>query len=335
MIRWMTIAALGVGLFLAAGTVAADNKVEAKKHFKAGVVLFKAENFAGAAVEFEESGKLFKTKGALFNLANCYKALRRYAEVLATLKLLEGEFKGTLSKEMLGGVKQLRDEINSITGDLRVKVNRDGAEIYVDDELVGKSPLPRPLLLGPGYHVLRVEMKGMETYSRKVKLISGANLKLEVNFKPDKKAPSGVVLEQPVTKPEPEPAEAVKEEEEEEEEKEGGKKLGPAPLIIAGGLTVGFGVTSIILNKKIGDKSDEAKSTSDDDLMKEAESLQTAGKVMVGLTAASLATAVVLLFFTDFKGGEEEPLPETAWRIDGVSPILTGDGGGLALCGRF
>ena len=91
----------------------------------------------------------------------------------------------------------------------------------------------------------------------------------------------------------------------------------------------------ISLNKKIGDKSDEAKSTADEDLMKEAESLQTAGKVMVGLTAASLATAVVLLFFTDFKGGEEEPLPETAWRIDGVSPILTGDGGGLALCGRF
>ena len=115
----------------------------------------------------------------------------------------------------------------------------------------------------------------------------------------------------------------------------GRKKLGPAPLIIAGALTVGFGVTSIILNKKIGDKSDEAKSAGDADLMKEAESLQTAGKVMVGLTAASLATAVVLLFFTDFKGGEEEPVSQTAWRVDGVSPILTGDGGGLALCGRF
>ena len=77
------------------------------------------------------------------------------------------------------------------------------------------------------------------------------------------------------------------------------------------------------------------KSAGDADLMKEAESMQTAGKVMVGLTAASLATAVALLFFTDFKGGEEEPVSETAWRVDGVSPILTGDGGGRALCGRF
>ena len=335
MIRWMTIAALCIGLFLAAGTVAADNKVEAKKHFKAGVALFKAEKFGGAAVEFDESSRLYKTKGALFNLANCYKALSRYAEALATLKLLEGEFKDTLSENMLGGVKQLRDEINSVTGELRVKVNRNGAEIYMDDELVGKSPLPSPLLLGAGYHVVRVEMEGMETYSRKVKLISGANLKLEVNFKPGETAPGGVVLRESVTKPEPEPTEPVEEEEVEEEEGEGRKKLGPVPLIIAGGLTVGFGVTSIVLNKRIGDKSDEAKSAGDADLMKEAESLQTAGKVMVGLTAASLATAVVLLFFTDFKSGEEEPVSQTAWRVDGVSPILTGDGGGLALRGRF
>ena len=138
-----------------------------------------------------------------------------------------------------------------------------------------------------------------------------------------------------MTQPEPETAEPVEEEEVEEEEEKGGKRLGPAPLIIAGGLTVGFGVASLVLNKKIGDKSDEAKSAGDADLMKEAESMQTAGKVMVGLTAASLATAVALLFFTDFKGGEEEPVSETAWRVDGVSPILTGDGGGLALCGRF
>ncbi len=211
MIRWMTIAAFGAGLFLAAGTGAADNKAEAKRHFKAGVALFKAEKFDGAAVEFEESGKLYKTKGALFNLANCYKALSRYAEALATLKLLEGEFKGTLNEEMLGAVKQVKDEINSITGKLGVKVNRDGAEIYVDDELVGRSPLPRPLLLGPGYHVLRVELKGMEPYSRKVKLVSGANLKLEVNFKPGKTAPGGVVLRESATKPEPEPVEAVEE----------------------------------------------------------------------------------------------------------------------------
>jgi hypothetical protein len=336
MIRWIAIAAFGAGLFFAAGTGAADNKAEAKKHFKSGIALFKAEKFAGAAVEFDESSRLYKTKGALFNLANCYKALSRYAEALATLKLLEGEFKGTLSEEMLSGVKQLRDEINSVTGELGVKVNRNGAEIYVDDELVGRSPLSRPLLLGPGYHVLRVQMKGMETYSRKVKLVSGANLKLEVNFKSGKTTPRGVLLRESVTQPEPEPVEPMEEKEgEEEEEEKGGKKLGPAPLIIAGALTVGFGVTSLVLNKKIGDKSDEAKSTGDTDMMKEAESLQTAGKVMVGLTVASLATAVVLLFFTDFKGDEEEPVSETAWRVDGVSPILTGDGGGLALCGRF
>ncbi len=92
------------------------------------------------------------------------------------------------------------------------------------------------------------------------------------------------------------------------------------PLGLVGAMAAGFGVTSIVINKNIGDMSNEAKVFGDADLMKEAESLQTVGKVMVGLTAASLVTAVVLLSFTDFKGGEEEPVSVsgTEWRVDGV-----------------
>ncbi len=251
MIRWMTIAALGVGLFLAAGTGAADDKAEAKKHFKAGVALFKAEKFDGAAVEFDESARLYKTKGALFNLANCYKALSRYAEALATLRLLEGEFKGALGEEMLDAVKQVKDEIDSITGELRVKVNRDGAEIYMDDELVGRSPLPGPLLLGPGYHVVRVELKGMETYSRKVKLVSGANLKIEVNFKPGKTTPGGVLLRESVTQPEPEP-------EPEPVDEEG--KRSPLLLVLGIGgtaIAIGLGVVAGVYWNKTSAAADD------------------------------------------------------------------------------
>lgn len=166
------------------GEVLADAKADARKHFESGVALRKVEDYAGAAVEFEESVRIYKTKAALFNLANCYKAMHRYAEALAALKLLQGEFGDVLNAEMRAAVASLEKEIETVTGTLAVKVDRAGASIFVDDGLVGKSPLPSPLLLGPGYHEIRVELNGMETARRKAKLVSGAKLKLDVKLKP-------------------------------------------------------------------------------------------------------------------------------------------------------
>ncbi|MBW2277998.1 MAG: hypothetical protein JRF63_10925, partial [Deltaproteobacteria bacterium] len=57
---------------------------EAKTHFQTGVALLKAENYTGAAVEFEASVALYPTANVIFNLANCYQALHRYADALDT-----------------------------------------------------------------------------------------------------------------------------------------------------------------------------------------------------------------------------------------------------------
>ena len=230
--------------FLSISIVQANDKVDARKHFEAGVSLFKAEEFEGAAVEFEESVRIYKTKAALFNLANCYKAMHRYAEALAALKLLQGEFGDVLNAEMRAAVASLEKEIETVTGTLAVNVDRAGASIFVDDGLVGTSPLPSPLLLGPGYHEIRVELNGMETARRKAKLVSGAKLKLDVKLKPHDGPESLAETEGPENP-------ATHDSEETSEEGVGPVPLGEAPAD-RGPLLLGLGTTGTALTVAAG-----------------------------------------------------------------------------------
>ena len=77
MVRILFIAAVAGGIFFAARPTMAQDKAEAEKHFKAGLTLQKADDFDAAAAAFEKSISLYATKGGLYNLANCYRALHR------------------------------------------------------------------------------------------------------------------------------------------------------------------------------------------------------------------------------------------------------------------
>ncbi len=64
-----------------------------------------------------------------------------------------------------------------------------GAEVYVDDELVGKVPLPEPLKLKPGTHTIRVQKRGFTPYVDTVKVRRGQQAEFEADL-----VPSGGIL---------------------------------------------------------------------------------------------------------------------------------------------
>jgi hypothetical protein len=168
---------LSLGLLLAALAASAgepEDKAAAKKHFEVGLTLFKHEDFAAAAAEFELSVKLHPTKGGLFNLANAYRALHRYGEALELLERLNREFVGHLDEEMQGHVAQLTAEIRDVVASLTIEVDQPGATVKVDGATVGKSPLAAPLILGPGDHEIEVALAPYETEKRQVSIASGS-----------------------------------------------------------------------------------------------------------------------------------------------------------------
>jgi hypothetical protein len=153
----------------------ADNdREEAQKHFKSGSTLYIAEDFKGAASEFEISVKLFPTKSGLFNLANCYKALHRYGEAIGALKRLLEELGDTLDAQMREKVVHLKSQIEGIVGQLVIRVEPAGALILIDGKSAGRTPLAQPQVVGPGPHSLVVTKEGFEKQERTVVAVSGA-----------------------------------------------------------------------------------------------------------------------------------------------------------------
>jgi hypothetical protein len=326
-------AGLGTLVLLAAANAPADDsKVEAKRHFEAGLALAEAEDFPAAAVEFESSVALFPTKMGLFNLANCYKALHRYAEALDTIVRLKNSFAGKLGADLEREVIDFERSITALVGRLRVKADPAGAVILVDGKIAGEAPLAEPLLLGPGDHEVRVEAKGHRPETRKVRVTSRGSEEIIVELSPLPAAAGGQAPPSPGEDPgDPEPS-----------VEDGGKKLGPGALITAGVLAAGFGAATIGLGVKAGQLEQDAVDAGDQGLMDEAGTLQTAGRVMLGLTGAALATAAVLAFFTDFRGSESQAdegaslrSPRSLPSLESASIWACDGGGGIALSGRF
>jgi hypothetical protein len=90
----------------------------------------------------------------LYNLGQVSQALERKADALTYFEDYlaggGGEIAAERRAEVEGQLVQLRSQL----AQLRVTVDADGAEIRVDDEVVGTAPLAEPLYLEPGPHVV-------------------------------------------------------------------------------------------------------------------------------------------------------------------------------------
>lgn len=150
-------------LWLAPASAWADAKQDAEKQFRAGVSLQKVEDFEAAISAFDSSLRLYPTKGAWFNLANCLRATHRYPEALTALERLQQDFGSELVDPMRSTVEMQVAELENLTATLAIQVDQPGADIAIDGRSIGKAPLAAPIRLGLGDHEVRVSLEGFET----------------------------------------------------------------------------------------------------------------------------------------------------------------------------
>lgn len=176
----------------------AGGKEEAKRLFDAGLNLMKAEDFAGAAANFERSVSLFPTQNSLFNLANCYRATHRYGEALDTLERLQRDFGKTLKPEIQAGAIRQQSEIRALAVRLTLEVSPADASVTVDGKAIGPGPTRGPLVLGPGEHTVEATRADYQVLRQTVQLVSGRDetvrlaLVAEVKLPPAGTATQGI-----------------------------------------------------------------------------------------------------------------------------------------------
>ncbi|HEY6722819.1 MAG TPA: hypothetical protein VI197_02275, partial [Polyangiaceae bacterium] len=121
---------------------------------------------------------------SLQNIALCQKALFRYAAAAATLELLLSHYGTTLSNEERHVLEAAKQELESLTRQLRVRTTPPSAMLKIDGETLGPAARKAGLRVNVGEHLLSASAPGYATKSLPVRVASGpgavdVELKLE------------------------------------------------------------------------------------------------------------------------------------------------------------
>jgi hypothetical protein len=157
----------------------------ARAEYEAGKLLYQDGDFQNALVKFQRVHELSQDGRLLWNIAVCEKNLRRYTRVLATLDRYLIDAGPLLSAADRQEAKDLVDAARPLVSSLRVTVTQPGAEIFVDDDKVGTSPLAAPVLLDLGKRRIRVQKAGFKPFEHIEQVAGGTELTVTADLARD------------------------------------------------------------------------------------------------------------------------------------------------------
>jgi hypothetical protein len=159
----------------------------AKDHFETGVRLAGRRDWKGARSSFQAAYDASNNPRVLFNIAVCERELGRYAAAVEAFRRQLAEGKGKLPKEEEAEVTAAIASLEKLVASLTVEVNEPGADVYVEGEKVGTSPLKAPLAVSVGEWRVRATKAGYADAVESVRLASGAAGRVALKLVPNVK----------------------------------------------------------------------------------------------------------------------------------------------------
>jgi hypothetical protein len=201
-----TAALLGALLLVPARAQAQDDVTlsMARERFKEGVAFFDKKDFAKARVAFLQAYALKKHPAVLLNLAQSELRSGHEADAAKHFSQYLREHKEATDAERQGAETGLTAS-KALVGELALVVDASGAEVYVDGNLEGSSPLPDSIYLPPGTHQIQAKKEG-KSVTGEVAATAGqsTSLTLKLSGAPKPVAvPSGTASTEPLSEPPP------------------------------------------------------------------------------------------------------------------------------------
>lgn len=146
------IAALAAvaSMTISADTRGADPGKEAEEHYLRGKVLLKSGDVKGAYLEYKASWNLKQSYDIAANLGNLELEQGMPRDAAEHLGFALRTVAVTVPEDRLEAMRDLFNRARRLVGSATVKVNVPGAEILVDGQTVGRSPLAGEIYLDPG-----------------------------------------------------------------------------------------------------------------------------------------------------------------------------------------
>jgi len=155
-------------------------KTDARAHFQRGLELSDDQAWDAAYAEYVASIGIYPTKAATKNAALCLRMMHRYAESLDMLESFT-HFSNLADADRSFADREMRD-LKRFVGQLVVHDADGGALISVDGGDRGKTPLPGPLRVTAGSHVVRAFKPGYAPFERQLVLAGGQTVTVDVRL---------------------------------------------------------------------------------------------------------------------------------------------------------
>jgi hypothetical protein len=178
-----TAAALLGALLLVPARAHAQDDVTltmARERFKEGVSYFDKKDFPKARVAFLQAYALKKHPAVLLNLAQSELRSGHEADAAKHFAQYLREHQDATEAERQGAETGLT-AAKALVGELSLEVDAAGAEVYVDGDLEGSSPLAGSIYLTPGVHEISAK-KDAKSAKAEVTSLAGQATSLSLKF---------------------------------------------------------------------------------------------------------------------------------------------------------
>jgi hypothetical protein len=146
---------------------------ETKNNYDSGKLLFGDGDFAGALIKFKAAYDATKDPRPLWNMAACEKNLRHYARAVALVTLYLADDR--IGTDDRADAQRLKTTLADFTVPMVITVTEPGADVLIDGESIGQSPLPGPVTLDIGARKLQVRKAGFKAFETPVVVAPGNN----------------------------------------------------------------------------------------------------------------------------------------------------------------
>jgi len=164
----------------------------AKAEYEAGKLLYKDGDFANALVKYQRAFELAKDHRLLYNIAACQKNLRDYSRALDTLTQFRAQGQDKLSAAEIASTDELEKVLLTFVSTVNVLVSEADSTIYLDDQVVGTSPLAAPLRVNVGARKFRFEKPGFKSFALEKSIEGGTEV--TVSAKIEKEWHRGTII---------------------------------------------------------------------------------------------------------------------------------------------
>lgn len=199
---------VSVAMLAAAAPTRADKpppseaqKAEARARYERGLKLYDQGAFDAALVEMRRAYELSPSFKILYNLGLIHRQLNDHAAALEAFReyLAEGGKKVDAKRhaEVDKAIKELEPLVATVT----IEVDVAGAEITIDDAVVGTSPLARPVLVNAGKRKITAKVPGKPAVTRVMTMAGSDTVTVKLELAESKTPPSTSTTTTTVTAP--------------------------------------------------------------------------------------------------------------------------------------